>query len=442
MKFDSLETHIIFRIILLILILFGFVYFVESSLYFVSCAFLMVSAYQTFDLIKYINKSYRELAQFILSIKYRDFSQHFNEKDLSAKELRKAFNQINKTFKELEFERESQYQYLIKILEIVNTGILSYNSSGEIKWMNARLKKILSTPYLKSIQSLKKRNDKLYEEIITLKPGETRLINFKENENHKILLSCTQFNIDDERFTIIAFQNVNQAIDETESKAWHKLLGVLNHEIMNSVSPIASLSETLFKKINGVERLMEDEFSKELRDGINVIKNRSENLLKFSETYRHLYKDTQLNLALISIRNIFENLEILLEQKFEQENIKLLIQIKEHDYKINADAGLLEQVLLNLIFNAIDAFNNHEGQKIIKLSAYPNDANKIIIEVADNGEGIPSEILENIFIPFFTTKKKGSGIGLSLSKQIMQMHHGQLSVFSELGKGSVFKLQF
>jgi len=438
----SLETKIIFRILLLSLMLFVLMYLIEKQKFTFAIFPFCLVVYQTYNLIQFLNKSSKDLAQFVLSVKYRDFSQHFNENE-SNKHLREAFNEINKTFKEINFEKESQYQYLIKTLDLVNTGILSFNSSGEVKWMNESLKKMLGIPYLKTIHLLETRFNELYRQIIDLKPGEIKLFEIKGKEIRKVVLSNTSFNIDGDQFTIIAFQNVNQVIEETESHAWQKLLGVLTHEIMNSISPIASLADTLTKRINeNAAPESDSELNKDVQSGIQVIKSRSENLLKFAETYRHLYKVAQLNLSIISVRSIFENLEILLEPKFLQKNIQFSIHLKEPDYKIKADLSLIEQILLNLIFNSIDAFKDTNTDRVLKLSAYHNEDKRIFIDVIDNADGISPEILDKIFIPFFTTKKTGNGIGLSLSKQIMQLHNGQLSVLSEVGKGSIFRLQF
>jgi nitrogen fixation/metabolism regulation signal transduction histidine kinase len=401
---------------------------------------LLVIIYQLAEIIRFITKSNRELAQFALAVQYRDFSQHFNEgKDVSVKELRRAFNTVNKTFKELNFEKEAQYQYLTKILDLVNTGILSYDEQGEVRWMNESFKKMLGIPYLKNINSLHHRDIHLYDNLHTLRAGESKLITVSR-ESKKILLSATNFRIEDEVFTIVAFQNVGQALEENETQAWQKLLRVLTHEIMNSIAPIASLADTMKKRLDSRQG-DSTELIDDLGEGIEVIRSRSENLLKFAETYRHLNKISQPNVSDVYVRRLFENIDILLEQKLSQQNIDLEIILKDPDLKIRVDAGLIEQVLLNLVLNAIEAVKD-SPEPIVKLSGFINENQKTVIEVSDNGTGIPSEMLDNIFIPFFTTKKTGNGIGLSLSKQIMQLHKGNLTVKSVENQGSIFRMTF
>ncbi|MBC8111664.1 MAG: GHKL domain-containing protein [Verrucomicrobia bacterium] len=439
----SLESRIVLRILLLTVTLLASSYLFISQLLTYAILILLIALYQIFSLIRFINKSNRELAQFAMAVRYRDFSQHFNEKEPSVHELRRAFNTVNKAFKEINFEKEAQYQYLTKILDLVNTGILSYDVEGEVRWLNESLKKMLGIPYLKNIRSLKNRDEKLYEVLIQLKAGQPKLTEISGKETKKILLSATNFRIEEAIFTIVAFQNVEQALEETETQAWQKLLRVLTHEIMNSIAPIASLADTLKRRLNNSSQSQkpDNELITDLETGIEVIRNRSENLLRFAETYRHLNKISQPNLSEIYIRNLFENMEILLEQKLLQQNIDLEIILKNPDLQVKADAGLVEQVLLNLVLNAIEAVSE-KPEPVIKISAYLNENQRVIIEISDNGSGIPAEMLDKIFIPFFTTKKTGSGIGLSLSKQIMQLHNGNLTAKSIENQGSIFRMMF
>ena len=241
----------------------------------------------------------------------------------------------------------------------------------------------------------------------------------------------------------MAFQNVNEALDETESKAWQKLLSVLTHEIMNSVAPISSLAETLKHRLQQSVSVLNNDSGAvdDLEIGIETIKRRSEGLLKFAETYRNLNKITNPNLKKVYVRDIFENLLQLMQPTLEQKNIELETILKDTDIQLDADTSLLEQVMINLVVNAIEAVKDVPEPKII-LSAYLNNNRKTVIKVADNGNGIPEEVLDKIFIPFFSTKKSGSGIGLSLCKQIMMLHKGTIQVQSAEGEGTAFLLQF
>ena len=393
------------------------------------------------------NRALDEWASFVESIHYRDFSRYFETTrapgDLRL--LRKGFNEINTTFKVLSKEKETQYQYLQKILELVDTGILSYDhQSGDTGWMNESLKKMLGIPYLKTIHSLQKRDQLLYNEIISLRPGEGKVVQLTKDKNIiKVLLSATAFQTDNKIYKLIAFQNVDEALDENEAKAWQKLLSVMTHEIMNSVAPISSLADTLKNRLQLASRHIEDEEGtvEDLELGIITIKRRSEGLLKFAETYRNLNKITTLNLAKIYVRDLFENLFRLMQPSLQQKNIDIDVILKDPELVIEADVNLMEQVMINLLVNAMEAVKD-QGQPHIVLSAYKSANQKVTIKIADNGSGIPADVLDKIFIPFFSTKKSGSGIGLSLCKQIMMLHKGNVQVQSTEGEGTAFLLIF
>jgi two-component system, NtrC family, nitrogen regulation sensor histidine kinase NtrY len=403
--------------------------------------------YQVIDLIRFQKKAQDEVSQFVESIHYRDFSRHFDVRKApnELKPLRKGFNDINTTFKLISRERETQYHYLQKILELVDTGILSYEQeTGEIGWINEAFKHLIGVPYLKTIHSLEKREEALYKEIVKLKPGDAKIITVTRNQQQvKILVTASVLRSEDKINKLVAFQNVSEALDETESKAWQKLLNVMTHEIMNSVAPISSLADTLKNRLKSPE-IASAVASGELEDlelGIDTIKRRSEGLLKFTESYRSLNKITKLDLNKILVRNLFESLNSLMRPSLEKKHIELEIILRDPALAVEADLNLIEQVLINLVVNAIEAVKERETPKII-LSAETQTNNKIWVKVTDNGMGMPPELLDKIFIPFFSTRKSGSGVGLSLCKQIMLLHKGNIQVQSSSGVGSSFILQF
>ncbi len=447
MNFKKYDWSLLFRIALLFAAMCVAAWLLVKGLFILMVVLLAGIAGQVIDLYRFTNKSKDELEQFVESVHYRDFSRHFDEKNapVAVQPMRKGFNEINSTFKIISKERETQYQYLQKILELVDTGILSYdNKGGDVMWMNESLKQLLNIPYLKTIHSLEKRDEALHREIIAIKPGEGKVISITTDKTSlKVLLSATAFQTEGRIYKLIAFQNINEALDETESKAWQKLLSVMTHEIMNSVAPISSLADTLksrlqlsLKELNNNSGSLDD-----LELGIDTIKRRSEGLLKFAETYRNLNKITNLNLKKIYVRDMFENLHRLMQPTFGQKNIELEIILKDPDLVLEADTDLIEQVLINLILNAADAVKEVASPRIL-LSAYITPNNKTVIKVADNGIGISAELLEKIFIPFFSTRKTGSGIGLSLCKQIMMLHKGNIKVQSVAGEGTAFSLFF
>ena len=410
-------------------------------------ALIPLIIFQLVDFYNFHRKAQHEVEQFVESIHYRDFSRYFDVKEapLELQSLRQGFNEINSTFKLISRERETQYQYLQKILELVNTGILSFeHKSGEISWMNESLKNMLGVPYLKTIHSLERRDHSLHHEIVALRPGENKIVSItKEGNTFKTLLAATAFQTDGKIYKLIAFQDVNEALDETEAKAWQRLLSVMTHEIMNSVAPISSLAETMGHRLQASIDLLEGQPGAfdDLKLGIGTIRRRSEGLLKFAETYRNLNKITTLKLNKIYARDLFENLHNLMEPTLEQKSIDMEIILKDPDLSLELDTNLIEQVLINLVVNAVEAVKD-SAEPCITLSAMTGSNNRPVIRVADNGMGMSPEVMDNIFIPFFSTKKSGSGIGLSLCKQIMLLHKGNIQVQSIEGEGSAFMLHF
>lgn len=398
--------------------------------------------YQLLAAYKNQMKIYRELDNFVAAVRSRDFSSHFEVKHAAdeLKPLRTGFNEINTAFKQIAREKETQYQYLKKLLELIDTGILSYQAdNGEVIWMNESLKDLLHLPYLKTIEALKHRNRNLYEELISLKPGASKIIAIPDKDQIvKVLLSATVFQTDHIKFVVLAFQNINEALDETEARAWQKLLGVLTHELMNSIAPISSLAATLKTRLETLEKPIHQTLVfEDLETGMETIQRRSEGLLKFAETYRNLNKITAPVKEPVLIRTFLENIYQLMQPSLAQKNIALEVILSDSKLTAGIDQSLMEQVLINLILNAATAVQGKDDAQIL-LSAESLEKGKLAIKVTDNGCGIPTEMMDSIFVPFFSTKKSGGGIGLPLCKQIVMLHHGQIQFHSVEGVGSSF----
>ncbi|MES2277643.1 MAG: HAMP domain-containing sensor histidine kinase [Bacteroidota bacterium] len=447
MIYKRYEWRFVLRVMALFITLTAAAFIIVKGLFIYLVFAMPVIVYQMVELIRFQKKAQDEVNQFVESIHYRDFSRHFDERraPTELKPLRKGFNEINSTFKLISRERETQYHYLQKVLELVDTGIVSYDSeTGETGWINEAFKNLLSIPYLKTIHSLEKREPALYKDVITIKPGDSKVVSLTRNQQLiKVLVTASVLRSDDRVYKLLAFQNVSEALDETESKAWQKLLNVMTHEIMNSVAPISSLADTLKNRLQSPE-IANSPVSSQLEDlelGIDTIKRRSEGLLKFTESYRNLNKITKLDLKKVMVRDLFENLSNLMQPTLEKKHIELEIILRDPTLAIEADINLVEQVLINLLVNGIEAVKDRESPRII-LSAEIQANQKTIVKISDNGVGMPTELLDKIFIPFFSTRKTGSGIGLSLCKQIMLLHKGNIQVQSSEGKGSAFLLQF
>jgi two-component system nitrogen regulation sensor histidine kinase NtrY len=447
MIFNRYEWRLVLRVLFMfVAVAATAILLVGDGKFFYTVITIPLVIYSVLDLIRFNKKAQDEVNQFVESIHYRDFSRHFDVRKApnELKPLRKGFNDINTTFKLISRERETQYHYLQKILELVDTGILSYEQeTGEISWINEAFKSLISIPYLKTIHSLEKREPALYKDVVRLKPGDSKVLSItRDQQQVKMLVTASIMRSDEKMYKLIAFQNVSEALDETESKAWSKLLNVMTHEIMNSVAPISSLADTLKNRLQSPE-IANSIQSAELEDislGIDTIKRRSEGLLKFTESYRSLNKITKLDLNKILVRNMFENLASLMRPTLEKKNIELEIILRDPALGIEADINLLDQVMINLLVNAIEAVKDKDEPRITLSAEVQN--NRTLVKVMDNGLGMPPELLDKIFIPFFSTRKTGSGIGLSLCKQIMLLHKGNIQAQSTEGKGSAFILQF
>lgn len=455
MAYRKYKITLFFRVLFLFLVLVGLAFAInwldfDTNLplaVVILTPLILLVIYLFRGLFKFISKRFEEMDDFFESVRYRDFSRWFTEKSgkEDIRELHKGFNEVNKTIKEINVEKEAQHLYLRKILELIDTGILAFNmDSGHVLWVNESFKQNLSLPSIKTVQFVKERKPELYDSVFikNYKKGSTLVIDV-DQEKTKILISSSVFKINEVPYKLIVLQNIDDPLNRTESEAWKKLLSVMTHEIMNSIAPISSLAETLqFKVQESLKNPTEDILDmNDLDTGIESIKKRSEGLLKFAKTYRSLNKITKLNLSKVLVRSLFENIKILMEPSLESKEINLSFELENKDLKVEIDTYLIEQVLINLILNAVEACKGRENSKII-LSANINTYGHTILKISDNGKGIPDEIIDEIFVPFFSTKKSGSGIGLSLCKQIILLHNGKIQVKSVEGKGTVISLVF
>lgn len=447
MNYKAYLFRLFFRILLLVgtILALAYTIFKDKNTYAVIIGICIL--YLVFNTYAFVKRRFVVMDDFFEAVKYRDFSRWFPE-DRGPKDIRflyTGFNEINRTIKEINSQNEAQYVYLQKILEMVDIGIIAYNlESGDVLWSNDSFGETLDVPSFKNIRFIENRKPELYNTIFETYHREPNSISIAlQNEKIKILISDTVFQVEDDAFKLIVIQNIDETLNKNESESWKKLLSVMTHEIMNSITPISSLADTLQRNLQlAIEQPEESHLELEdLNAGIKTIKNRSEGLLKFAKTYRSLSKVTKLNLQRVKVSELFNNIQLLMEPSIKAKNIDIEFKISGSKLELDIDTHLIEQVLINLILNAVDACKNQDDAEI-KVIASQNPNRDIFIKVYDNGSGIPQDILENIFVPFFTSKATGSGIGLSLCKQIMLLHKGRVIVKSIEGEGSVFSLVF
>ena len=343
---------------------------------------------------------------------------------------------------------EFQYLYLLNIISHIRIGIMVFESNGRIDMINETARKLLGIDKVRFIRDLSQIEPELPNIVFNLKPGESRLLKLLiRNEPSQLAFQADQFKLYERTYTLISLQNLQNALDENEMLSWQKLIRVITHEIMNSITPISSLASTAKSllvdkkgKILSHEKIDEETIS-DIADSLLTIEKRSEGLLNFVKTYRNLTGIPKPNFQLVTAASIFKRVEQLMQHEIEKSKIQLKIKPPSADLKITADANLIEQVLINLLMNAVDAVKKVK-RPVIELEGDENETGRLIIKVSDNGVGIKEDVMDRIFVPFYTSKKEGTGIGLSLSRFIMLLHKGTINVQSIPGERTTFTLNF
>ncbi|TBW25912.1 HAMP domain-containing histidine kinase [Gramella sp. KN1008] len=398
-----------------------------------------------FLLFQFLKSRFQQVDDFFEAVKYRDFSRMYvtDGKPPEIRKLYNGFNLVNQTIREMDSEREAQFLYLHKILEMVDIGIIAYNiQDGNVIWMNDAFRSIVDCPSFKNIKFLESRNAELHLQLFDNYYQKPTAIDLPvKKEMIKVLISSSIFKLENESYKLMVIHNIENTLNKTESDAWKKLLSVMTHEIMNSIAPINSLAGTLKEHVKASREAMTNSGMEveDLENGLSSIEKRSQGLMKFAKTYRSLNKVTQLNIEKIGITELFKDIELLMKPSLKDEELEFIVT--EKDLDLEADPYLIEQVLINLILNALQASKSNAHPRVI-VKASKNTEGMLSIQIADNGPGIPEEIVDQIFVPFFTTKKNGSGIGLSLCKQIMTLHGGKIKLQPNGAKGTVASLSF
>jgi two-component system, NtrC family, nitrogen regulation sensor histidine kinase NtrY len=427
---------------IVIAIIFG-----DKRLFFNQIILCVVLVIQIGDLLRFINQTNRELTRLFLAIRHSDFSVTFKQSRLgnSFKELQESMGSIIEMYKEVKIEKEAQFHFLQLLVNQLNVGIIALIEE-DISLMNPIAEKTLSIHGVKTWKIFKNLQSEFATRIEELEENSKQLLEIQTPEGKKFMLvHVSHLKILDKNHKLITFQDINSEIEQKEIEAWHKLIRILTHEIMNSVTPISSLTETLEALLNdknGNQKLVKDLTEDNLNDirfSLQTIRKRSDGLLHFIENYRKLTKVPKPHKVTIDLNSFFRDVESLMLPTLREKKINFQINISS-DITLNADPVLFEQTVLNLITNSIHAVTE-STKKSISVSVYPEDQ-YLIVRISDTGKGIPPKELSEIFIPFFSTKKDGSGIGLSLSKQIMSLHGGTIQVKSQEGTGTEMFLKF
>lgn len=429
---------------------FGFFLFARDS-YLLALAFLAASAFQVKQLITFFDSSNQDVASFLDSIRFDDLSHSFktDSKDPSIQRLHQEMNEAITKLRSTRQEKDSEFLFYKNIVMHVGIGLLIFKEdNGKIEIFNSAARRLLKINRAETIHDLMEVSETLVNVFIRLKTGGRELLRLKIGEDSfQFSVYAIELTLRGENLKLISIQNIQSELEEKEMEAWQNLVRVLTHEIMNSVTPISSLAGIIEDEINqhlqrdGDKPLSAEQLA-DIHLSLQTISKRSAGLIHFVKEFRSLTHIPKPRPQSVQIGSLLEEISLLHRQELTTKGIRLTIQVEPADLTVMADKSMIEQVVINLVKNAIQAFEDEHPDKVITLRGFCNEKLRPVIAVKDNGTGIDPEALEKIFIPFFTTKKSGSGIGLSLSRQIMRQHQGTLTVNSRLGEGTEFFLRF
>lgn len=448
MIYRNFRLNIIIRILCIVVLALAFAFVVvKRPMFFVSSAIILLLITCVISLIRYIDKSNKDLTHFLLSIRQGAFTESYTSghRGKQYEQLSVALNDIVAEFSKLNLEKELHYQYLQTLNENISVAILSFDATGRLMMMNPAAKKLLNYPQFATLDHFRNIDIALYQAAKDIQPEQRQVVRvFIDEDQYQLSVQAKEIILNGKSVRILLLQNLNHELEEKEIEAWHQLMRVLTHEIMNSVTPIASLTaaaESILKKPDGSRKdlatLNEDQVD-DIFSSLATIGSRSKGLMNFVKAYKEYAKPIHAQFETVNIADLVKRVAALLAHDLQQAHIRLSIHPAK-TITAKADIALMEQVIINLVKNAMDAAA-HDGTGIITIDVHEKN-NRAAITITDNGPGIDPEILPRIFVPFFTTKPKGSGIGLSLSRQIMKLHGGTIHVHVS-DKGSAFTLEW
>lgn len=453
----SFRLGIIARILLIAASLLLFMYLVLESTYYVSMTILVVIILvQVISLIHYLERTNILLTRFLDAIRYSDFTGTFRDHGLgnTFEELNGAFAEVIERFKEERSNKEESIRYLETVVQHIGIGMMCFNARGEVVLINTAAKRLFKVPTILTLESLKSISETLYNSVKQQKGGSRNLIRITiQKDTLQLAMYTTEFKMRDEAFKLVSFQNINTELEEKEMEAWQNLTQVLAHEIMNSITPISSLSSTvkMLLEDNGVKKGEHVELNAEtiqdVSEALSTISNRSQGLMRFVNSYRDFTQVQEPKYEIFKVKEALERTASLMKVEAGKEDVQIFVEVEPESLEVTADPHLVEQVLINLVKNATRVLSG-QNEAEIWLKGKMEESGKVIIQVQDNGPGVKQAMQEKIFIPFYTIGNnrhtKGSGIGLSLSRQIMRLHGGSLTLQSVPGegKGSIFTMRF
>ena len=450
MGLRNFRLQIVSRIIILFALLLGLAAMVTSTQWrvtpFVFGALALVSVV---NLIHYIEFTNRTFSEFLNSIYFQDFSTKVpvTSTGTSFKQLSSAYKLITDSFRRITYQKEEHLSLLEAIVDHLQIAVMCVDDKDRIKLLNKAAKQLFHTPHIHRVDALERIDPFIYACVKKMLSGEQQLVHAKiKGLPVSLSVLVNEFRVGDTQFRLFSFHNIRDQLEQKESDAWQKLIRVLAHEIMNSATPILSLSSSIKSMLQSEDDsqhipTLTDEEQLDVKRGLDSIESRSKGLIQFVEAYRGLTHIPEPKPEPIDVPLLVQNVCQLLLPDISAVGISLDTRFEGQVLTAMIDPQQIEQVLINLMRNAIQALDKQKNPRI-KVVVEKSPQGKIVIDVEDNGCGIESDNLANIFMPFYTTKAEGTGVGLSISRQMMFMNRGLLTVDSKAGEGSRFRMEF
>nr|WKN34333.1 ATP-binding protein [Tunicatimonas sp. TK19036] len=451
MHYTLFRLNIIFRILLVIGLGYAMVYVLTQTHFWLVSFWLALAAIViTVEMLRYIEKSHRELEDLVIAIRQGDFTNTYQQKaGRSGELLAYAYHQLVFTYQRLRREKESNHQYLQNVIEHVSIALLGFDQDGHTTLINPAAHSLLQLPIIRQLSDIQVVDEALYQHMQSLEAGQKVMVKVvRDGRLMQLALQASEFYLQGQYYKLISLQDLRRELEEQELASWQKLIRVLTHEIMNSVIPIANLSGMVHQTLRQTQQnkrleltALGEEDSHDLLQSLQVMEDRSRGLVNFVKAYRSVTQVAQPNFREVRVEDLVKRVHALFAPTLRERGITWQQQLTPTNLTFTVDLELVEQVLINLIKNSLEALSEI-NDPVLSLRAYRTEQNEVLVEVEDNGVGMEEEVMEQIFIPFYTTKTEGSGVGLSLSQQIMRLHQGGIAVRSEVGDGTTFTLQF
>jgi nitrogen fixation/metabolism regulation signal transduction histidine kinase len=401
------------------------------------------------ELWRYVSRTNRNLARFLEAARYADYSQRFDfEHDGSGfPALGAAFTDILHRMRDRSTNQEAEMRRSRALIEHIPVPLMTLHGDESITLQNNAARRLFGAEHVTKLQDLRKFGFSFAESISSAVPGMRQLVAFTvEGIEYKLTLATTELIIAGKSERLISLQDIQSELDATQAEAWEDLVRVLTHEIMNSITPVTSLAKTAADVVNDViEKARENEPVAEdlgdLRDAIETVARRSDSLVQFVDSYRQITRLAPPEKKRVRLAELFATVVRLARAECPRDDVEFSIRVQPTELDVYADRDLLEPVLINLLRNAWQA-QELTASPVVRLGGRLNRRQNVVIEVSDNGPGIPASIATKIFVPFFTTRENGSGVGLALARQVMIAHGGFIRAGSNDDGGAVFSLTF